>query len=305
MHFQTSRRAALALVLGLAFGCATTGAPQADAADAYYVYIGTYTGGKDGESKGIYRFTLDAKTGEASEPVLAAEATNPSFLAVHPDGTHLYAVGEIGRFQGKSAGSVSAFTIDPASGELKPLNTQASGGSGPCHLVVDPSGRSVLVANYGGGSCAALPIGDGGQLQEASSFHQHAGSSVSPRRQKGPHAHSINTDPAGKFAFVADLGLDKILIYRLDAASGKLTPHDPPFVKAVPGGGPRHFAFHPSGKFAYTNLEMTSQVTAFSYDAAKGTLEPIHTLSTLPDDYKGNNSTAETLPGSSRSHSSQ
>lgn len=252
------------------------------------VYVGTYTGK---ESKGIYRFDFDPKSGKAGEPVVAAEVANPTFLAVHPNGKKLYAVGEIGDFEGKKSGAVHAFDIQ-ADGSLKLLNSKPSGGGGPCHINVDPEGKNVLVANYGGGSCESIPIQADGSLADPASFHQHKGSSVNKGRQAQPHAHSINLDPAGKFAFVADLGLDQVLVYKWE--SGKLTPHEPPFAATPPGSGPRHLAFRPDARFAYTNGEMTSTVIAFAYDAEKGRLSELQVISTLPEPVKGN-STAEIL----------
>jgi 6-phosphogluconolactonase len=253
------------------------------------VYVGTYTGG---DSRGIYRFDFNRETGEAGEATLAAEATNPSFLAIHPNQRFLYAVGEIGQFEGISSGSVSAYAIE-ASGDLRPINSQPSRGAGPCHLVVDGEGRNVLVANYGGGSAAVLPIRADGGLDAATGFIQHEGTSINPSRQEGPHAHSINLDANGRFAFVADLGLDKILVYRFDGKTGTITPHAAPFVRVAPGGGPRHFAIHPSGRFAYTNNEITSSVTAFVFDGEHGLFGEFQTASTLPDGFEGDNSTAE------------
>lgn len=262
-----------------------------DAAGKLRVYIGTYT---RGDSKGIYVCELDRITGTLSEPRLAGEAVNPSFLAIHPSGRWLYAVGEISDFDGTKTGGVSAFAIDRQTGQLKLLNQQSSRGAGPCHVVVDEAGRNALVANYGGGSVACLPIKADGQLAEASSFVQHTGSSVNPRRQEAPHAHSINVDPSGRFAVVADLGLDKVLVYRFESRQGELVPNDPPAASVEPGGGPRHFAFHPNGRFGYTNNEITSTVTAFEYDARRGVLTELETLSTLPADFdKEQNSTAE------------
>lgn len=242
-------------------------------------YVGTYT---RGSSEGIYQFEFDPATGKATAPTLAAKTTNPSFLAIHPNRRFLYAVGEISDFGGKRVGAVSAFAIDPASGQLTLLNQQPSGGAGPCHVVVDREGKNVLVANYGGGSVAVLPITEEGGLKEPSSVVQHTGSSVNPARQKEPHAHSINLDPAGRFAFVADLGVDKIFVYRFDAENGKLTPNDSPAARVAPGSGPRHFAFHPSGKYAYVINEMLLTTTAFAYDAERGELTEIATVSTLP-----------------------
>ncbi len=257
----------------------------------FRVYFGTYTGK---ESKGIYTSVLDLKTGALTQPELAAELPNPSFLAIHPMGKNLYAAGEIGNFQGGKGGAISAFAMDPATGKLTLLNQQSTVGSGPCHVSVDPAGKVALAANYGGGSVVAMKIKPDGSVEAAADggFVQHKGSSVNKGRQESPHAHSINPDRTGRFAFAADLGLDKILIYKIDAAAGTLTPNDPAFAATPAGGGPRHFAFHPTGRFAYVCNEMTSSVTAFSYDAAKGALTELHTISTLPEPVKGN-STAE------------
>lgn len=272
----------------------------------FLVYIGTYT---DTKSRGIYAFRLDAVKGELSPIGLVAEAESPSFLAIHPNRRFLFAVNE--SFAKANSGGVSAFEIDTQGGKLTLLNQEPSGGSGPCHLVVDKSGRNVLVANYGGGSVAVLPVDANGRLGKASSFIQHQGSSVDPRRQKGPHAHSINLDTANRFAAAADLGLDKVLIYRFDPAKGTLTPNDPPSVSVAPGAGPRHFAFHPSDRYAYVINEMHSTVTAFAYDASRGVLKELQTISTLPEKVEGN-STAEVqvhpsgkfLYGSNRGHNS-
>ncbi len=297
--------ALVALVIGSQSRAQQAPSPSAERA---WVFIGTYTNGK---SQGIYRAQIDLKTGALTRPELAAKVENPSFLAVHPGGRFLYAAGELSNFQGKPGGAVSAFALDPKTGELALLNQQSSGGGGPCHLVVDPSGKNVLVANYGGGSVAVLPIGADGRLQPASSFVQHEGKSVDPRRQEAPHAHSINVDKGGKFAVAADLGLDKLLVYHFDANSGELTPNDPPHSPVAAGAGPRHFAFHPSGRFAYVINEMHSTVTAFDYDAKQGRLIQLQTLSTLPKEHQGN-STAEIqvhpsgkfLYGSNRGHNS-
>jgi 6-phosphogluconolactonase len=262
------------------------------------VYFGTYTG--DG-SRGIYTCELNLETGAATAPQLAAELTNPSCLAFDPEYRFLYAVNEVSDFPGaepgpRGAGGVTAFRIDPATGALTKLNSQLSGGGAPCHLVVDATGRNVLVANYTGGSVSVLPINPDGSLQPVSCLMQHTGSSVDKSRQEAPHAHSVNLSADNRFAFVADLGLDQILIYRFDPEQGQLTPHQPPFATVRPGGGPRHFTFHPNGKYAYTNNEMTLVQTAFRYDAERGTLEAIQDITTLPADAdRRGASTAETL----------
>lgn len=259
------------------------------AAESFRVYFGTYTGKG---SKGIYVATFDADTGKLGEPQLAAETVNPSFVAIHPSKKFLYSVGEIGDFQGEKAGGVNAYAIDAATGKLTLLNQQSSDGTAPCHVVVDKAGKTVLIANYGTGSCASFPAAADGTLGKAASVIQHKGSSVDKGRQEGPHAHSINLDAANKFAFCADLGLDKILIYKFDAANSTLTPNDPPAGVVAPGSGPRHFAFHPSGKYAYVCNEMTSTITAFAYNPETGALTELHTLSTIPQPTPGN-STAE------------
>jgi 6-phosphogluconolactonase len=266
-------------------------APIAMAADPLWVFVGTYTGKK---SKGIYRLEFDPSTGKLGTPEVAAEVTSPSFLAVAPDRKHLFSVCEIDSFKGKKAGGVASFAMDASSGALKPINQESSVGAGPCHVVCDKLGKHVLVANYGGGSVAVLPVGADGKLGEASCFVPHTGSGADKSRQEGPHAHSINLDADNRFAVVADLGLDKLFVYRFDPAAGTITPNEPPFVEMAPGSGPRHFAFHPNGKFAYANEEMASTLTALSYDGTKGEFKVLNTLSTLPEPTKGN-STAETV----------
>lgn len=242
------------------------------------VYFGTYTGAK---SKGIYVSRLDVSSGSLSSPELAGETANPSFLAVHPTRDLLYAVNEVGDYGGKRSGSVTAFAIEQPAGTLTLLNHQASVGAGPAHLIVDRTGTNVLVANYGGGSVAVLPIGTDGRLQPASAFIQHVGSSVNPDRQKQPHAHSINLDPDNRFAYAADLGVDKVFIYRFNAGAGSLVPNDPPFAAVDAGAGPRHFAFHPQGRFAYVINELHCTVTGFTSDG-RGGLSALQTISTLP-----------------------
>jgi 6-phosphogluconolactonase len=258
--------------------------------DELVVYIGTYT---RGASKGIYLFRLDLASGELRPGGLAGESVNPSFVAIHPNRKWLYAVGEISNFEGKKAGAVRAFAIDPESEKLTLLNEQPSYGEGPCHVLVDRTGKYVLVANYGSGSAACLPIDDEGRLGEATSVVQHEGSSINPRRQQGPHAHAITLDAAGRFVFVPDLGLDKIMVYRFDAAGGKMEPNDPAFAQMVPGAGPRHIAFHPDGKHAYAINEMHSTMTALAYDPDGGVLTTLQTVSTLPAGFEGASTGAE------------
>jgi 6-phosphogluconolactonase len=244
------------------------------------VYFGTYTNAT--KSKGIYLSRLDTATGMLSPAKLSVETVNPSFLTVDPTGRFLYSVNEINTYRGQETGAVSAFAIDRKSGLLKPLNEQPSEGSSPAHLTIDRDGKNVLVANYGGGSVAVLPVARDGTLKSGSSFVQHKGSSVNKQRQAAPHAHSITTDPSGRFVYVADLGLDWIVIYQFDERKGILNLNNPPNVKVAPGAGPRHFSVHPSGRFGYVINEMNLTVTAFTVDKSNGGLTELQTISALP-----------------------
>ena len=294
---------------GAAAAPKSTAAKKAAGAGKLLVFIGGRQRPKGGA---VYRCRLDLKTGELSKPQIAAEAVNPSFLAIHPSGRFLYAVNEAGRTRSGKGGAVSSFAIRLPSGELTPLNQESSGGSGPCHITMSRDGKFVLGANYGGGSVFALPVGADGKLGKATAFVQHKGKSVNPRRQAAPHAHSINLDAANRFAVAADLGLDKILVYRFDAAKGTLKANAPAFTATAPGAGPRHFAFHPGGKWAYVINEMSCTVGVHDYDATKGVLTRTQTISTLPKGFEGTNSCAEILVhpsgkfvyGSNRGHES-
>ena len=253
-----------ALLSAAAIACMLSGvfAPPAQAAKGDYIaYVGTYT--RPNKSKGIYAWKFTASTGKLTSIGLVGETASPSFLAVHPNQKFLYAVNEIGNFEGKKAGSVSSFSMDTKTGQLKLINTVSTKGDGPCHLGVDPTGKWLYVANYGGGSAAEYPIKADGSLGEASKFVQHAGSSVNKQRQAGPHAHSTVFSPDGKTVYVNDLGLDQIIPYKV----GGMTAGEP--VKIAPGNGPRHLAFAPNGKFAYVMTEMTGSVVAFKYSGGK------------------------------------
>jgi 6-phosphogluconolactonase len=261
------------------------------------VYVGTYTGAK---SKGIYVYQF--KTQNIPNipqhlllaPLgLAAETPNPSFLEIDVKRRLLFCVNEIDEFEGKPTGAVSAFSIDPTTGKLTLLNQRPSAGTGPCHLLLDGAGKNLLVANYGSGSVAVLPVGTDGRLGAATSVVQHTGKSINPDRQEGPHAHGLTLDAANHFAFACDLGLDQVRVYRFDAAQGTLIAHDPPAVSLKPGAGPRHLVFRPDGRFAYVINELNSTITVFAYDAAAGRLEERQTISTLPEYFNGANTTAE------------
>lgn len=271
-------------------------APTGARTDSTLVYVGTYTGPK---SQGIYLFRLQPDRSGVSPNIvlvplgLAAATANPSFLALDPKRRLVFAVNEVSQFEGKASGAVSAFAIDRSRGTLTLINQRPSMGTGPCHLVLDRTGKHVLVANYGSGSVAVLPVAADGRLGAASQVVQHSGRSVNPERQQGPHAHCVTIDQANRFVFVCDLGLDKILAYRFDAAHGTLTPHDPPFAPAKPGAGPRHMVFRPDNRFAYVVNELDSTVTALRYDAGAGGLHDVQTVSTLPQHFDGANSGAE------------
>lgn len=278
----------LALTLLSLFAAAAPAKPQAK----YLFYVGTYTE-EGSKSKGIYAFRYDPATSEITALGLAAETTNPSWVALHPTGRFLYAVNEVGKYKGPNSGGVSAFSVDRTTGKLTFLNEVASRGADPCYITVDKTGKYVLVANYTGGSVAVFPILADGKLGEASAFVQHTGKGTNPERQEGPHAHSIDLSPDNRFAMVDDLGLDELLVYKFDSGKGSLTPNDPPFTKVEAGAGPRHFVLRPDGKFAYVIAEIGHTVTVFSNDAASGKLQSIQTVTTLPKDFTGRNDDAE------------
>jgi 6-phosphogluconolactonase len=256
------------------------------------VYFGTYTGTN---SRGIYVSHFDAASGELSAPELAAEADNPSFLAVAPGHRFLFSANETKSFAGQPGGSVTAFELDARTGRLKFLNQQPSAGADPCHLIVDDAGKNVLVANYSSGSVTVLPVATSGFLGASASVTQHHGSSVNPQRQAGPHAHCVALDAASHRVFVCDLGLDKVMIYHLDESTGHLTTNEPPAALLQPGSGPRHIVCHPDGKHAYVINELASTLTAFEYDSESGALKAFQTVSTLPANFHGVNTDAEVV----------
>ena len=273
------------------------------------LYVGTYT---SGASEGIYLYRMNLSTGELRHSGTTRGVVNPSFLAISPHRRNLYAVNEVEEFSGQPSGALSAFSIERKTGDLTFLNQQPSRGSAPCYVLVDKTGKYVLVANYFGGNVAVLPVERGGRLGPATDMAQHQGASVNPERQQGPHAHCIVLDRANHYAFAADLGVDKIMIYRFDAKRGKLTPGREPWVALKPGAGPRHFTFHPKARFAYVINELDSTLTAFTYDGSRGALNAIQTVATVPDGFPGANYCADIhitpsgkfLYGSNRGHDS-
>ena len=274
----------------------------------YWVYVGAMP---RPVSKGIYQYRFDPGSGKVTPLGVAAVTVDPAFFAVHPNRRVLFVANEYEN-PGEAGNTISSFAIDAATGKLTFLNKISAKGDGPCYIAVDKTGKNLLLANFGSGSVAVLPIAADGRLGEATAFIQHAGSSVNPVRQKGPHAHCIILSPDNRFALVSDLGLDKVLVYRFDAAKGTLAPNDPPFTKVAPGAGSRHLVFHPNGKIVYCISEMGSSMITFEYAAGGGTLKEIQTVSTLPAEFKGTSTGAEVqvnragtvLYGSNRGHDS-
>ncbi len=265
--------------------------PLAASPQAYHVYFGTYTNAKT-ESQGIYRSRLDLVTGHLSPAELAAPAKDPAFLALHPNGKFLYALDESSDPKRTPTTGLSAYAINPTTGVLTLLNQQTPGGPGPCHLAVDATGQTLLVANYSGGSVSAISVQPDGHLGALGSVVKHTGASVNPGRQKAPHAHGIYFAPDHRFAFAPDLGIDRVVGYRVDPAAATLalvesgTGVPPtsvtPGATLPPGSGPRHLTFHPTGKFVYVINELLCTMTAFTYESTAGTLTSIQTISTLP-----------------------
>ncbi len=276
-----------------------------------WVYVGTYTSGGS-KSEGIYLCRLDMAAGALQQVGLTRGVVEPSFLAMDRKGRYLYAVNELTEFEGKPSGAVSAFSINPQTRELTFINQQPTQGGAPCHLEVDASGRFVLVANYVGGNVAVFPVQPKGGLGAASDLKQHEGSGPDAKRQEGPHAHNVVLDADNRHAFVSDLGLDKIMVYRFDGKQGRLTPGKPSWVSTQPGAGPRHLTFHPNGRFAFGITELSSTITSFAYDKKLGALKELQTVSALPQGFTGESYCADIhvspdgrfLYGSNRGHDS-
>ncbi len=291
------------------------GSPQQQAGKAagpLLAYVGTFSSPlrdvlptqvdlPPGNGRGIHLFRVDRATGAMTPAGVHEMGTSPSHLALNTAGTRLYSANETDRVGKAKEGTVSAFAIDRADGKLKLLNTVRSGGAGPTYVSVHPSGRFVLVANYFGGSVAVLPVLPDGRLGDATDTKVDAGKVGPTKATHAPpgsfaisghdrtHAHMIQADPAGRFVLHADLGLDKILVWKFDDKKGVLAPNDPPAVALPPGDGPRHFHFHPNGRWLYSIQEEGSTVVVFDYDAAAGRLAPRQTISTLPPGFAGSN----------------
>jgi 6-phosphogluconolactonase len=258
--------------------------------DSPIVFVGTYTEPEGSPSEGIYVYRMDPSSGELTLEMVKG-VVNSSFLEIHPNRGYLYAVNEVQSFSGQAGGGVSAFSINPVSGELTLLNEQFSQGKDPCYISVEQTGRFALVANYTSGSVAMFPIQKDGRLGPASTVIRHSGSSVHPERQTGPHAHCILPDPTNRFAIVTDLGLDKLLIYRMDLERGKLHKHAEVDVQA--GAGPRHLTFHPNSQYAYLINELNATLLGYRYHADSGMFEELQTVPALPEDFNGENLCAD------------
>lgn len=272
---------------------------RADPGTDHLVYVGTYNTAK---GKGIHAYRLDSASGQLSSLGLASEAVNPTFVAVDPRGRFLYVTKEVSRHEGRKSGAVKAFAIDRRTGKLRFLNEASSGGTVPCYVALDKRGKYAMVANYGSGSVEVIRVRKDGRLGKVTAFDQRAGSSVNPERQEGPHAHWIDVSPDNRYMLSTDLGLDKVFVYRLDEKTGALEPNDPPYALADHGSGPRHIAFAPSGRFVYVIGEMGSTITTFSYDAARGALHKLQSISTLPKGFKGQSDCAEIAVSPSGKH---
>lgn len=267
------------------------------------VYVGTYTEqilfgtGQifEGQGEGIHIYRMDPATGALRAHDTAGEIENPSYLAFHPAGRFLYAVNELKSYNGEPTGTLSAFSLDADTGRLQFINKVATHGTDPCHVTVDGTGKYAFVANFASGSVAVLPIREDGGLEQASQVIQHQGSSIDPVRQSGPHAHSVTLDTTNRFAYIPDLGLDKLMIYHFDADLGKLETHEQGFLQTKPGAGPRHFVFHPGDNYAYLINELDSTILSLGYDGETGAVVEIQTVSTLPGDFQGNSTCADIM----------
>src|SRR2546423_2885828 len=274
------------------------------------LYVGTYT--ENGRRDGIYLIGMDTRSGKLRRVGAVDAGANPSFLAMHPDGRVLYAVNEVDKYEGKPTGAVTSFAIATDTGALTRRNEQSSGGAAPCYVSVDRSGRALLVANYDGGSVSLLPIKADGSVAPIAQAVQHKGNGPVADRQSEPHAHCILADPTNRFALAADLGADRVFVYRLDAEDKSLRHVDGGDAVMRPGAGPRHIAFHPSLPLVFVANELDSTVATLRFDAARGKLSALAVHSTLPSGWKGTNYPADihvapsgrTLYVSNRGHNS-
>jgi 6-phosphogluconolactonase len=291
---HSSRRSFLAQLSALALAARTRSWASEPTG---LIFVGTYTNDKGSTSKGIYAFRWDADGGTLAPLGLAGATVNPSFLTLSPNRRYLYAVNEVDQYRGQNSGSVTSFAVSES--KLKAINTVPSGGGGPCKITVDQTGKAAFVANYDGGSAASFRVLGNGGLSKAVSRFQYSGHGADPQRQAAPHTHCTTVSPDNRFVLVNDLGLDRISVYHLDPLTAALTPNDPPYYEALPGSGPRSFAFHPSGKWAYSLNEIANTVDALAWDAERGVLTRLQNISTLPEGFNGSNTTATVAVDSS------
>jgi 6-phosphogluconolactonase len=284
------------------------------------VYVGTYTDpilfgtGEifQGKGKGIYCYDLDPSTGQLTHTGTTTGVTNPSYLTFDPAHRFLYAVNELKTFENEATGTLSSFSVDSATGRLTFINRKPTRGTDPCHAIISRDGRLVFVTNFMSGSVCVFSVARDGSLEKASDFVQHVGSSLDPKRQSGPHTHSTVLDSTGTFALVPDLGLDKVMVYQIDAEHGKLKLASHPWAASKPGAGPRHVAFHPNGGFVYVINELNCTIAAYSFNAKTAEMKELQIVPTLPAGYIGSNSCADLqitpsgawLYGSNRGHDS-
>lgn len=251
------------------------------------MYVGTYS---VRGSEGIYVFEFDRKAGTMRPVQSVSNAKSPSFLAVHPSGKYLYSVNEAA----EKTGGVSAYAIDQSTGKLTFLNAESSLGSSPCYISIDQTGKTAFIANYGGGNLVVLPIKANGTLGEPTDNVQDTGNGPNKERQEKPHVHSATVAPDNRFVYAADLGTDKLNIFAADVKASKVTPATPSYATVKPGSGPRHFTFHPNGKYAYLVEELTSSVAVFSWNSKTGALTLLEDgVKTLPADFNGQNTSAD------------
>ena len=255
------------------------------------IYAGTFT---DKGSKGLYILDFDRASGKFKELQTVSDGKNPNYLEINPAGKFLYAVYDEGATPAPDRqGSVMAYQINQKTGLLTKINEQPTGGRGPAHISIDPKGRFAYISHYADGSLSVYILNPDGRLGQLADTKKHEGTGGDPARQKGPHVHSIIPSKDGKFIYATDLGIDKIMIYAVDQKTGKVSPAKTPFAQTSPGSGPRHFAFHPSGNFAYSAAELNSTVSSFLVDKSTGALSPLETLSMLPGGYTGTSYAAD------------
>jgi 6-phosphogluconolactonase len=309
-EYRTSRRQFVAHTATVTSALAVSGRAKSVTNGIVLAYVGTYSSpqgpeGSKGRGQGIYLFEMNVSNGTLKQREVFEDSSNPAWLALDPSKRYLFAANEINNYQGTDSGAVTSFSVDHSSGHITKLNTVSSGGAGPAHLSVHPSGKYVFVANYAGGSFAVLPVGADGQLGAAADTKTETGT-VGPQRASNappgsfaisgherPHGHMIESDPSGRFVLSSDLGQDEIQIWKFDVEHGKLIPNTPPSVTVPPGDGPRHFVFHPNGRWFYSLQEEASTLILFDYDAASGRLTQRESISSLPPGFAGTNFTSE------------